>query len=326
MDAPITLLIVLFLMLFAMVLIVVGVGLRYLEAQRKRKVGAFLQSASGESRMAPANLLDDQNNDSLLSGLEVLYQLPVLKGLRAKLQQAGMGWSPGTVILLMALGAAAGVFLGFRLRVPVFREFAMIGFACVLGLLPYVFVLWKRNKRLAAFEEQFPEALDFMARSMRAGHAFSVSLEMMADESPEPLGLEFRQVFNEQNLGAPIETALKNLALRVPLLDVRFFVSAVLLQREAGGNLAEILTKLGYIIRERFRLKGQVKAVSAHGRITALILCVMPVIVSILLMIVAPEYLTLLAEDPDGKYLIVGAIMGQIAGYFWMKKIIKIKV
>jgi tight adherence protein B len=179
---------------------------------------------------------------------------------------------------------------------------------------------------MAAFEEQFPEALDFLSRSMRAGHAFSVSLEMMADESPEPLGIEFRQVFNEQNLGAPIDVALKNLATRVPLLDVRFFVSAVLLQRETGGNLAEILGQLSKVIRERFQLKGKVKAVSAHGRITALILCVMPLITMMLLSVIAPTYLASMAGDYHGKLLIVGAICGQILGYLWMRKIVNIKV
>ena len=161
---------------------------------------------------------------------------------------------------------------------------------------------------------------------MRAGHAFSVSLEMMADESPEPIGIEFRQVFNEQNLGAPIDVALKNLGQRVPLLDVRFFVSAVLLQRETGGNLAEILTKLSQVIRERFQLKGKVKAVSAHGRMTALILCVMPLITMMLLSVIAPTYLASMAGDYHGKLLIVGAIMGQILGYLWMRKIVNIKV
>ena len=121
-------------------------------------------------------------------------------------------------------------------------------------------------------EEQFPEALDFLARSMRAGHAFSISLEMLGEEMADPLGQEFRALFNEQNLGAPLEIALRNFTERVPLLDVRFFTSSVMLQKQTGGNLSEILSRLAYVIRERFRLKGQVKAASAHGRLTATIL------------------------------------------------------
>jgi tight adherence protein B len=161
---------------------------------------------------------------------------------------------------------------------------------------------------------------------MRAGHAFSVSLEMLADESPEPLSREFRQVFNEQNLGASIEVALQNLAKRVPLLDVSFFVSAVMLQKETGGNLAEILTKLAYVIRERFRLKGQVKAASAHGRITGLVLTIMPIILVFALLIIAPGYLQSMARDPDGKYMIFGAIVGQFVGYYFIRRIVNIKV
>jgi tight adherence protein B len=143
--------------------------------------------------------------------------------------------------------------------------------ALTFGVLHYVFVRKKRAKRLDQLEEQFPEALDFLARSMRAGHAFSISLEMIGEELPDPLGQEFRTLFNEQNLGAPLDVALRNFTNRVPLLDCRFFTSSVLLQKQTGGNLSEILARLAYVIRERFRLKGQVKAASAHGRMTATI-------------------------------------------------------
>lgn len=319
----VTMLVLLFLMLFAIVMIVIGLGFRLLEADKRKRLNSALAVASAAAPMPRTDILSDAPDGDRLP---VLSELPFYRRMEAYIQQAGMSWTPTSVLITMAVGAVIGILLGVRVRVPVFREFAMIGFAIFLGVLPYVFVQFKRNKRMAAFEEQFPEALDFLARSMRAGHAFSVSLEMMADESPDPLGIEFRQVFNEQNLGAPIELALRNLATRVPLVDVRFFVSAVLLQRETGGNLAEILTKLGYVIRERFRLKGQVKAVSAHGRITAMILSIMPIITMILLTIIAPQYLSSMAADPDGKLLIVGAITGQFLGYIWMKNIVNIKV
>ena len=149
--------------------------------------------------------------------------------------------------------------------------------ALFFGSIPYLVVRAKRTKRLNTLEEQFPESLDFLARSMRAGHAFSISLEMLGEEMADPLGQEFRALFNEQNLGAPIDIALRNFTTRVPLLDVRFFTSSVLLQKQTGGNLSEILSRLAYVIRERFRLKGQVKAASAHGRLTATILTLLPV-------------------------------------------------
>jgi tight adherence protein B len=196
----------------------------------------------------------------------------------------------------------------------------------VLGGTPYFIVRHKRSKRLAALEEQFPEALDFLARSMRAGHAFSISLEMLGEELADPLGQEFRALFNEQNLGAPLDLALHNFTTRVPLLDARFFTSSVLLQKQTGGNLSEILSRLAYVIRERFRLKGQVRAASAHGRLTATILTLLPVFTMLALLVVAPGYLQGMAEDTDGKWMIAGAIGAQVLGNFFIKKIINIKV
>ncbi len=323
---PLSFLAILFFVLFALVLLVIGLGVKYLERERKKDVRTILTTVSGEEPVPEPSLLTDEAKRDSLAGLPAFAELPVVRKVKRYIQQAGLNWSPTGLAIAMVIGAILGVILGLRVPVPVFREFAIVAMACAFGSLPYLFLMYKRRKRLAAFEEQFPEALDFLARSMRAGHAFSVSLEMLADESPDPLGLEFRQVFNEQNLGAPIEVAMRNLFYRVPLIDVSFFVSAVLLQRETGGNLAEILTKLAYVIRERFRLKGQVRAVSAHGRITALVLSVLPVVTMILLMIIAPGYLAAMAKDSDGKWLIVGAVVGQFIGYIWMKKIINIKV
>ena len=148
----------------------------------------------------------------------------------------------------------------------------------------------------------------------------------MGQELPDPLGQEFRTLFNEQNLGAPIDVALRNFSTRVPLLDVRFFTSSVLLQKQTGGNLSEILSRLAYVIRERFRLKGQVRAASAHGRLTATILTLLPVGTMLCMLVVAPGYLQSMAEDPDGKWLIGGAIVAQVLGNFFIKKIINIKV
>jgi tight adherence protein B len=192
--------------------------------------------------------------------------------------------------------------------------------------LPYLFVRRKRKKRLAALEEQFPDALDFLARSMRAGHAFSISMDMLGQELEDPLGQEFRGLFNEQNLGAPLDIALHNFAVRVPLLDARFFTTSVLLQKQTGGNLSEILTRLAYIIRERFRLKGQVRAASSHGRLTATILTVLPIATTVCMLLVAHGYLEGMAADPDGKKLIGGAIVAQVLGRFFITRIIDIKV
>jgi tight adherence protein B len=245
---------------------------------------------------------------------------------RSELQQAGMPWSPTKLVALMAGCGAVGMVFGIMFPLIWSPTVTVLLLTSAGAFLPFFFVHHKRTARMNKFEEQFPEALDFLARSMRAGHAFTISLEMLGDEIGDPLGQEFRTLFNEQNLGAPMEVALRNLAQRVPLLDVRFFSSSVLLQKQTGGNLSEILSRLAYVIRERFRLKGQVRAASAHGRLTAAILTVLPVATMAGLLIVAPGYLQGMAADPDGKWLIVGSIVAQVIGNICIRKIINIKV
>ncbi|MFX0116778.1 MAG: type II secretion system F family protein, partial [Candidatus Hodarchaeota archaeon] len=320
-----TVLIVSFLVIFALVLLAVSVGWSFLEAQRKKKVVGMLQTVAGETVVTETTVLKeaDETEDPLN---RLVARFNIAQKMQSQIQQAGLDWTVGKLIVMMVVGAIVGAVLGLRFRILIFPIFSALVLGCFFGLIPYLYVMRKRTKRLNLFESQFPEALDFLARAMRAGHAFSVSLEMLADESPDPLGREFRQVFNEQNLGAPIEVALQNLAKRVPLLDVSFFVSAVMLQKETGGNLSEILTKLAYVIRERFKLKGQVRAASAHGRLTGIILTVMPIVLMIGLTIVAPGYLQSMVRDPDGKYLIIGAAVGQVLGYYFIRRIVNIKV
>ncbi len=321
-----TVLVVSFFGIFAIVLVAVSIGWSAVEAHRKKKVVGMLETVAGKSAAVETTVLKDAGGAEpdfvtrLISGMNIASKV------QSQIQQAGLDWALGHLLLGMVAAAIIGAVVGLRLKILIVPWLSCAAGALILGSLPYLYVLRKRSKRLSMFEEQFPEALDFVARAMRAGHAFSVSLEMLADESPEPLSREFRQVFNEQNLGAPIEVALKNLAVRVPLLDVSFFVSAVMLQKETGGNLSEILTKLSYVIRERFKLKGQVKAASAHGRVTGLILTIMPIVLMFALLAIAPGYLQSMAKDSDGKWLIVGAIVGQFLGYYFIRRIINIKV
>jgi tight adherence protein B len=315
----------LFLVLFTWVLLSIAFGLKFYEWWRKREMSAMLRTAAADPAARSTTLLRD-----LASGrrarLEVwLERLRLLENMERTIRQSGVDWTPGSLLGLMALGGCAGLALGMTL-LAAFRPGSPAILAGLLGILPFLFLRRKRTRRMAAFEEHFPEALDFLARSMRAGHAFTISLKMVSEDLPDPLGLEFRTLFNEQNLGAPLEVALYNLADRVPLLDVRFFVSAVILQKQTGGNLGEILTRLGLVIRERFRLKGQVKAASAHGRMTALVLTLMPLATAVLLMMVAPGYLQSMLADPDGKWLIGGSIVAQVLGQVVIRKIIKIKV
>ncbi|MCC7175580.1 MAG: type II secretion system F family protein [Bryobacterales bacterium] len=321
-----TILILSFVGIFAAALIAISVGWAAIEGRRKKKVVGMIETVAGRTATVETTVLKDAQGlyQDFLSRL--VSNLNIATKAQNHIHQAGLDWTVGKLLVMTLVAAAVGAVLGLRFKVLMVPWLSSLGLGLLVGCLPYMYVLRKRSSRMGKFEEQFPEALDFLARAMRAGHAFAVSLEMLADESPEPLSREFRQVYNEQNLGAPVEGALQNLAKRMPLLDVNFFVSAVLLQKETGGNLSEILNKLSYVIRERFKLKGQVKAASAHGRITGLILTLMPIVLMFALMAVAPGYLQGMARDSDGKWLIVGAILGQFVGYFFIRRIINIKV
>jgi tight adherence protein B len=318
--------IVAFVVVFALILLAVSVGLKFFDARRKQQVTGMLQTASGENVVTVTNLLKeiDIEKPGGIKGMLKTFQFT--KHAQEQIQQAGMSWSSTRLLAAMGLAMVPGLGLGALLPFLLNGPTTALVCGLICGAAPYLFVRHKRKKRLDALEEQFPEALDFLARSMRAGHAFSISLEMIGEELADPLGQEFRALFNEQNLGAPLEIAMHNFTERVPLLDVRFFTSSVQLQRQTGGNLSEILARLAYVIRERFRLKGQVKAASAHGRLTATILTLLPVVTMLGLLVVAPGYLQGMAEDSDGKYMIGGAIFAQILGNFFIKKIINIKV
>jgi tight adherence protein B len=318
--------IVSFVVVFALILLAVSVALKFFDARRKKQVTGMLQTASGESVVTVTHLLKEIDLDKPGGLKGVIKTFQFSKHAQEQIQQAGMSWSSTRLLAAMGLAMIPGLGLGALVPFIMNGPTTAMILAVTFGTMPYLFVRHKRKKRLEKLEEQFPESLDFLARSMRAGHAFSISLEMVGDELPDPLGQEFRALFNEQNLGAPLDIALRNFTDRVPLLDVRFFTSSVLLQKQTGGNLSEILSRLAYVIRERFRLKGQVKAASAHGRLTATILTLLPVATMLGLLVVAPGYLQGMAEDSDGKYMIGGAIVAQILGNFFIKKIINIKV
>jgi tight adherence protein B len=198
---------------------------------------------------------------------------------------------------------------------------AALGFA-----LPFAFLSVKRTKRLRAFEEQFPEGLDLISRALKAGHAFATGLKMVADEMPEPVGPEFRKTFDEQNFGLPLKDALDNLTLRVPSLDVRFFATAVLIQRETGGNLAEILENLAHVVRERFKILRQVRVYTAHGRFTGYVLLALPAVLCVALSFINPDHMNLLFRERMGQMMLGGALTMQTIGYLWIKQVIKIEV
>ena len=249
----------------------------------------------------------------------------VLPKLNDLIEQAGLRWSPlRTVHLCLALFIAGAAFCWFLLPAQ-FKAFSLVAGA-FMAVLPILYLMRQRKSRLHRWEELFPESLEFVARSMRAGHAFSVSLEMIHREFQEPISGEFRRAFEEHNLGLPLDVALQKLAQRIPSLDVHFFVSAVLLQKRTGGNLAEILDKLAYVIRERFKLRGRIRAVSAHGKMTGTALTLIPVGVAVLMFWVNPEYIRFFFIDEIGNWMLAGAITLQLIGYAVIRQIVNIEV
>jgi tight adherence protein B len=243
--------------------------------------------------------------------------------LQKMLAQGSVNVRAGNFLMLCAVSAvvfaAVAIIAGGNL---------MFGWAgALLGFfIPYAYASHMRTRRFRKFEEKFPEAIDTLARAVRAGHAFTTALEMIANEVAEPVAGEFRQLYEEQKFGLPVRDALLNLADRIPLVDVKFFVTAVMLQRETGGNLAEILDNLSYVIRERFKIQRQVRVHTAQGRLTMVLLMAMPPMIVVAMLILNPGFIRPLFTDPLGHALIVGGVSLQTIGYFVIRRIIRIQV
>jgi tight adherence protein B len=245
--------------------------------------------------------------------------------LQLLIEGAGLSSTPEVVLKQSAVLAitAAAVILAAGNE---WTAFLAAPAAIFLALLPILRLRRLARRRLAKFEAQFPGALEFIARSMRAGHAFSISLEMLHHEFEQPLAGEFRRVFEEQNLGMPLDAALSRLGSRVHLVDVQFFVTAVVLQRKTGGNLTEILDTLAEVIRDRYKLKGKIKAVSAHGRMTAKALSAIPIVVGVMMFVVNKEYSNFFFHTVTGLQMLAASIALQIIAYVVINKIVTIEV
>jgi tight adherence protein B len=227
-------------------------------------------------------------------------------------------------VLVMALIAA--FLMSFVLRIVTRAPWGFpIGAAAGVAL-PFLVLKMKRRRRLLSFEENFPEALDLISRALKAGHAFATGLKMVADEMDEPIGPEFRKTFDEQNFGLPLKDSLENLTQRIPSLDVRFFATAVLIQRETGGNLSEILENLAHVVRERFKILRQVRVYTAHGRLTGYVLLALPAFLAIALSFTSPGHMELLFKERLGQQMLMVALGMQVFGYLWIQKVIKIEV
>ncbi len=290
---------------------------------KSRLMGAVEGEKQKAARKGPALIRAEDHRTGKMV-LELLQRFEVKERLAALIEQAGLKWHPARLLHGCMAAFLAGAVLALSALPPAHRGWALAA-GLATGSAPLLYVSRKRRTRLKKFEEQFPDSLDFIARSMRAGHAFSVSLEMVHSEFQEPLAGEFRRAFEEQNLGLPLEMALEKMARRVPSMDVHFFVSAVLLQKRTGGNLAELLEKLAGLIRERFKLRGRIRAISAHGRMTGTVLSLIPAAVALIMFYVNPGYIMFFVEDPLGHKMAAGAILLQFLGFGIIKKIVTIE-
>lgn len=308
-------------------------------------IGVFAVAAFVDQRRSRARLLRERlaavqkaperpaGEELALLRDELLSEIPALdtilrrsariSALQKLLSQADMTIRAGNFLIVCgATAAILGLIVMIWAGAPLFGWIgALVGF-----FLPYSYVSYRRTKRFSKFEELFPQAIDTLARAVRAGHAFTTALELISAEVPEPISSEFRILFEEQKFGLPVRDALVNLTERVPLVDVKFFVTAVMLQRETGGNLAEILDNLSYVIRERFKIQRQVRVYTAQGRLTMLLLMGLPPGIIVVMLIMNPMFVRPLFADPLGHVLLAIGLTLQTIGYFIIRRIIQIQV
>lgn len=297
---------------------------------RARLIRERLASVEKPAERAPGEdlaLVRDEMLSKIPAFDNLLRRSQRISNLQLLLSQSDIDLRAGNLLLICLLSAVTCGVIAFLAGgssqwAPIVAWVAMI----LGGILPYSYISYKRTKRFQRFEELFPEAIDTLARAVRAGHAFTIALEMISNEVSDPIASEFRKLFEEQKFGLPVRDALMNLTDRVPLVDVKFFVTAVMLQRETGGNLAEILDNLSYVIRERFKIMRQVRVFTAQGRLTMMLLMGMPPIIVVTMLLMNPSFIRPLFADPIGHIAVVLGISLQTMGYFIIRKIIQIQV
>jgi tight adherence protein B len=291
---------------------------------QRRLEGRLQELSAPADEPETANNLVKSRNRGPLPGLDRIFGGTTKGSALARwIEQSGVKVTLSALLLIaVGTGVLGALVAGIATRAPWSLPIgAAFGFA-----VPFLFLRFKRTRRLRAFEEAFPEALDLISRALKAGHAFATGLKMVADEMSEPVGPEFRKTFDEQNFGLPLKDALENLTLRMPSIDVRFFATAVLIQRETGGNLSEILENLAHVVRERFKILRQVRVYTAHGRLTGYVLLALPAVLGIALSFINPEHMNMLFRERIGQILLMIALVMQTAGFLWIKQVVKIEV
>ena len=271
-----------------------------------------------------SDLLKSDSLSSISFWDSLLTRVDYVKIMRSRIAEAGLHWSVGRVTLAMLLVAALAMAILSSLKwLPVYVIF---GGSLLAGAMPYAWILSRRQKRLFKFESEFPDALDSLSRALRAGHPLSAGLQMLALESGEPIATEMRTTVRERGIGSSWEEALGNLARRVPLSEVSIFVAAVSLQNRTGGKLSEVLGRLAETMRESEALKGEIRSIAAHGKLTGLVLMVLPLLIAAIMAVVNPSYLALLLVHPGGKLMIGGAIICLILARVVIGRLVDIRL
>lgn len=272
--------------------------------------------------------------DSLLKGSVLAHpfestqslfmtRLARMGNLNLLFDQADTALTPTQFFAISGIMAVVGMFIPVLAGMHASIALPM---GMILAVLPLVWLLFRRRRRFRQFAKQMPDALELISRALRAGHSLASGISLVSDEMRPPINKEFNRVFEEQNLGIPLETSLDNLTDRIPNLDLRFFATAVILQRQTGGDLAEILDKIGYLVRERFKIWGQVQALTGEGRLSGIVLLALPPVLFLAVYRLNPDYVTPLFTDPMGRQMLAGAVVLQLLGAIVIKKIINIKV
>jgi tight adherence protein B len=285
---------------------------------------ALAQDISDRLLDESPRLLKEESLSTISPWARVLERSDFVRIMHRHLLQAGLTWSVGRITLLMLL--ASSVALGITMQFEWVPGWAGLLIAVAVGALPYLYILRCRAKRFRQFEENFPDALDSLARSLRAGHPFAAAMDIVAGECEQPVAAEMHQTAVEGNLGTSWEQAFSNLVERVPLLEVSMFASAVQLQNRTGGKLNEVLATLAENMRESVSLKGEVRALAAHGKLTGTVLTVLPIVIAGVMAVVNPSYLAILIHYPDGKYLIAAAVACLVLARFVIRRIVDIKI
>jgi len=296
---------------------------------RARLIRDRLAAEQAEGKRETLALLRDEMFSRIPLFDTLLRRSERVSRLQTLIDQAGLSIRAGNLLILCLVSAALVTAAAYVVAEPLPPNEVLIltVAAAVLGMvLPYSYASWRRTRRFQKFEQLFPEAIDTLARAVRAGHAFTMALEIVCNEFAEPVATEFRKLYEEQKYGMPVRDALVNLTVRVPLVDVKFFVTAVMLQRETGGNLAELLDNLSYVIRERFKILRQVRVYTAQGRLTMMLLMAMPPVIVVTMLLMKAEFIRPLFADSIGHGFLAAAITLQTVGYFVIRRLIQIQV